>query len=74
MNQYRNEELKVNFRILKGTVNSYHVQQLFEQFPSTSELMDSSEEQLVNIKWIGKRKRRQIRNHFRAGSNTHSPY
>jgi DNA repair protein RadC len=62
MNQYRNEELKkLISESLREQLNSYHVLQLFEQFPTTSELLDASEEQLIHIKGIGKGKARQIR-------------
>lgn len=62
MNQNRNEELKkLISESLREQSNSYHVQQLFEQFPTTSELLDASEEQLIHIKGIGKGKARQIR-------------
>lgn len=62
MNQYRNEELKkLISESLREQPNSYHVLQLFEQFPTTSELLDASEEQLIHIRGIGKGKARQIR-------------
>lgn len=45
---------------LRESNDSYTIQELFERFPTTSELMDVSEQQLVSIKGIGKGKARQI--------------
>ncbi|OME02018.1 hypothetical protein BSK54_12490 [Paenibacillus odorifer] len=45
---------------LRESNDSYTIQELFERFPTASELMDISEQQLVSIKGIGKSKARQI--------------
>lgn len=45
---------------LRESNDSYTIQELFERFPTASELMDVSEQQLVSIKGIGKSKARQI--------------
>lgn len=61
MNQYRNEELKkLISESLRERQDSYVIQELFQQFPTTTELMDASEQQLVSIKGIGFGKARQI--------------
>jgi DNA repair protein RadC len=60
MNQYRNEKLiKLISESLREQHNNCHVQQLFEQFPTTSELKNVSEEQLVHIKVVEKSKTAQ---------------
>lgn len=45
---------------LRESNNSYTIQELFQRFPTATELMDVSEQQLVSIKGIGKGKARQI--------------
>jgi DNA repair protein RadC len=61
MNDYRNEELKrLISESLRERPDSYLIQQLFEQFPTTTELMNISEQQLISIKGIGLCKARQI--------------
>lgn len=45
---------------LRESNDSYTIQELFERFPTASELMDVSEQQLVSIKGIGRGKARQI--------------
>lgn len=45
---------------LRESNDSYTIQELFERFPTASELMDVSEQQLLSIKGIGKGKARQI--------------
>lgn len=45
---------------LRESNDSYTIQELFERFPTATELMDVSEQQLVTIKGIGKGKARQI--------------
>ncbi|ASA23374.1 RadC family protein [Paenibacillus donghaensis] len=61
MNHHNNEELKkLISESLRERPDSYPIQQLFEEFPTTSELMDVSEQQLVRIKGIGMGKARQI--------------
>ncbi|MEK5030809.1 DNA repair protein RadC [Paenibacillus sp. FSL R7-0302] len=45
---------------LRESNNSYTIQELFERFPTATEPMDVSEQQLVTIKGIGKGKARQI--------------
>lgn len=45
---------------LRESNDSYTIQELFQRFPSATELMDVSEQQLVSIKGIGKGKARQI--------------
>ncbi|WP_240421400.1 JAB domain-containing protein [Paenibacillus periandrae] len=61
MNDYYNEELKrLISESLRERPDSYLIQQLFDQFPTTTELMDVSEQQLIRIKGIGVSKARQI--------------
>jgi len=61
MNQYRIEEMKrLISESLSERPDSYTIQQLFEHFPTTTELMDASEQQLIHIRGIGKGKARQI--------------
>ncbi|OPH60300.1 hypothetical protein BC351_17535 [Paenibacillus ferrarius] len=61
MNDYRNEELKrLISESLRERPNSYLIQQLMEQFPTTTELMNVSEQQLIAIKGIGLCKARQL--------------
>jgi hypothetical protein len=56
MNNYRNEELKrLISEFLRDRPDSYPIQQLFEQFPTTTELIDVCEEQLITIKGISSR-------------------
>ncbi|MEK5464062.1 hypothetical protein MKY64_03575 [Paenibacillus sp. FSL R7-0210] len=45
---------------LRESNDSYTIQELFERFPTATELMDVSEQQLVSIQGIGKGKARQI--------------
>jgi DNA repair protein RadC len=45
---------------LRESNDSYTIRELFQRFPTTTELMDVSEQQLVSIKGIGKGKARQI--------------
>ncbi|MFC3746795.1 hypothetical protein [Paenibacillus sp. GCM10012306] len=45
---------------LRDSTDSYTIQGLFHRFPTATELMDVSEQQLVLIKGIGKGKARQI--------------
>lgn len=42
---------------LRESNDSYTIQELFERFPTATELMDVSEQQLVSIKGIGKGKK-----------------
>ncbi|QGG55635.1 hypothetical protein [Paenibacillus sp. B01] len=42
------------------TTGQLPIQQLFEQFPTTSELLDATEQQLTEIKGIGMCKARQV--------------
>ncbi|MET3290923.1 UNVERIFIED_CONTAM: DNA repair protein RadC [Brevibacillus sp. OAP136] len=61
MNEYRKEELKrLLSESLRERQDSYVIQELFHQFPTTTELLDVSEQQLVTIKGIGLGKARQI--------------
>jgi DNA repair protein RadC len=61
MNPYHKEELKQLFSAcLRERSDSYTIQLLFEQFPTASELVNASEQQLEAIKGIGKSKARQI--------------
>lgn len=61
MNTHYNEELKkLISESLREKPDSYTIQQLFEEFPTTTELMDVSEQQLVRIKGIGMGKARQL--------------
>lgn len=45
---------------LRESCDSYTIQELFQRFPTTTELMDVTEQQLVAIKGIGKGQARQI--------------
>ncbi|KAA9003921.1 DNA repair protein RadC [Paenibacillus spiritus] len=45
---------------LRESNDSYTIQELFQRFPTATELIDVSEQQLVSIKGIGKGKARQI--------------
>ncbi|KOR90567.1 RadC family protein [Paenibacillus solani] len=61
MNLQHNENLKsLMSQSLREQQDSYTIQQLFEQFPTTTELLDVSEQQLTTIKGIGISKARQI--------------
>lgn len=61
MNNYRNEDLKkLISESLRERQDSYIMQELFQQFPTTIELMEASEQQLVTIKGIGLVKAKQI--------------
>lgn len=61
MNQYHKEELKrLISESLRENRDSYIIHELFQQFPTTTELLDVSEQQLITIKGIGISKARQI--------------
>lgn len=61
MNQYHKEELKrLISESLREKQDSYVIQELFHQFPTTTELLDVSEQQLITVKGIGSSKARQI--------------
>ncbi|MGN7471069.1 RadC family protein [Brevibacillus sp. SAFN-007a] len=61
MNEYRKEELKrLLSESLRERPDSYVIRELFEQFPTITELMDVSEQQLLTIKGIGPSKTRQF--------------
>ncbi|RJE88705.1 hypothetical protein D3P07_12005 [Paenibacillus sp. 1011MAR3C5] len=61
MYNYCYEELKkLISECLRERPDSYPIQQLFDQFPTTTELMDVSEQQLMCIKGIGIGKARQL--------------
>jgi DNA repair protein RadC len=61
MNEYHNDKLKrLISESLRERPDSYPIQQLFEQFPTTAELVDVSEQQLMSIKGIGVGKARQF--------------
>lgn len=45
---------------LRESSDSYAIQELFNRFPTTKELIGASEQQLLSIKGIGKGKARQI--------------
>lgn len=61
MNLKHNENLKsLLSQSLREQPDSYMIQRLFEQFPTTTELLDVSEQQLTMIKGIGMSKARQI--------------
>lgn len=61
MNDYRKRELKrLLSESLRERQDSYVIQELFEEFPTITELMDVSEQQLMSIKGIGVGKTRQI--------------
>lgn len=61
MGAYHNEELKkLISESLRERVDSYTIQQLFDQFPTTIELMNVSERQLTGIRGIGHNKARQL--------------
>ncbi|WP_338551893.1 hypothetical protein [Paenibacillus sp. KS-LC4] len=59
MNSQQNESLKsLLSQSLRERQDSYTIQRIFEQFPTTSELLDATEQQLTEIKGIGKSKAR----------------
>lgn len=61
MNTQQNENLKsLLSQSLRERQDSYTIQRIFEQFPTTSELLDVTEQQLIEIKGIGMSKARQI--------------
>ncbi|WP_340010970.1 DNA repair protein RadC [Paenibacillus sp. FSL H7-0690] len=61
MNHHNNEELKkLISESLRERPDSYAIQRLFQEFPTTTELMDVSEQQLMRIKGIGMGKARQL--------------
>ncbi|MGM0711917.1 DNA repair protein RadC [Brevibacillus parabrevis] len=61
MHDYHNQELKkLISECLRERPDSYVIHELFQQFPTRTELMDVSEQQLVTIKGIGMGKARQI--------------
>lgn len=61
MHEYHKQELKkLISECLRERQDSYVIQELFQQFPTPTELMDVSEQQLVTIKGIGMGKARQI--------------
>lgn len=61
MDYYRAEEFKrLLSESLREKQDSYAIQELFEHFPTTTELLEASEQQLIKIKGIGKGKARQI--------------
>ncbi|EAO7496475.1 hypothetical protein AKL48_25435, partial [Salmonella enterica] len=61
MNVHHKEELKkLVSESLKESQDSYFIQELFHQFPTPTELMDVTEQQLRSIKGIGVQKAKQI--------------
>jgi DNA repair protein RadC len=61
MNEYHLAKLKsLMIDSLREKQGSYIVEELFRRYPSTSELMDATEQQLVQIKGVGIGKARQI--------------
>lgn len=61
MNDYRNEELKKLISVsLREQPDGYIIKELFQQFPTSVELMNVTEEQLIRIKGIGMGKARQL--------------
>lgn len=61
MNHQHNANLKsLLSQSLREQQDSYMMQQLFEQFPTRTELLDVTEQQLTTIKGIGISKARQI--------------
>ncbi|MBE1441279.1 JAB domain-containing protein [Paenibacillus sp. OAS669] len=57
----RNEELKkLISECLREGADSYPIQQLLDQFPTTAELVDVTEQQLTSLKGIGMGKARQL--------------
>ncbi|MEK3742404.1 RadC family protein [Brevibacillus fluminis] len=58
---HHNEDLKkLISETLRERQDSYVIQELFHQFPTPTELMDATEQQLIAIKGIGVGKARQI--------------
>ncbi|WP_339281299.1 DNA repair protein RadC [Paenibacillus sp. FSL H8-0282] len=61
MQQIKEDDLRqLVSESLRESNDSYTIQELFERFPTVTELIDVSEQQLVTIKGIGKGKARQI--------------
>jgi len=61
MNSNQNENLKsLLSQSLRERQDSYTIQRIFEQFPTISELLDATEQQLTEIKGIGMCKARQV--------------
>ncbi|WP_231884817.1 hypothetical protein [Paenibacillus elgii] len=61
MNLHHNENLKsLLSHSLREHQDSYPIQQLLEQFPTTIELLDVTEKKLTTVKGIGMSKARQI--------------
>lgn len=61
MNHYQKQELKQLFsEFLWKKQDSYIIHELFQQFPTSTALMDASEQQIITIKGIGMGKARQI--------------
>lgn len=56
----RRDLRKLLLKSLRENSHSYTIQELFQRFHTTTELMDVTEQQLVTIKGIGKGKARQI--------------
>ncbi|MBW7476702.1 hypothetical protein K0T92_18450 [Paenibacillus oenotherae] len=54
LDYYRTEEIKrLLSESLREEQDSYAIQELFEHFPTTTELLEASEQQLIRIKGIG---------------------
>ncbi|MHA7963712.1 RadC family protein [Paenibacillus sp. CAU 1782] len=61
MNTHFTENLKTLLsQSLREQQGSYTIQQIFEHFPTTTELLEVTEQQLISIKGIGRAKARQI--------------
>ncbi|GGA49244.1 RadC family protein [Paenibacillus physcomitrellae] len=66
MTDYRKNEIKQLLSVsLCEKQDSYLIQELFQNFPTTSELLDASEQQLIRLKGIGTRRAQQIMALFR---------
>ncbi|SFK75968.1 DNA repair protein RadC [Paenibacillus sp. 1_12] len=61
MNEYKHSELKSLLTdLMCERQGSYMIEELFQHFPSVSELAEASEQQLVQVKGIGVGKARQL--------------
>ncbi|OBR66496.1 hypothetical protein A7K91_03360 [Paenibacillus oryzae] len=73
MNGQREELKMLISKVLRERAESYPIQQLLDQFPTTAELMDVTEQQLISIKGIGRGKARQLTALLKLAKNLSLP-